>query len=111
VSWLPHFVSRCSLLDLAGDWPFDLSPSEMMHRNVRNSPLMGLGDPNVLDGLIHGLSDMIVFSSDYPHGEGNADPLMLYEPQLSQLDNKLRAEFLGENIAGCFARMDDPLKR
>jgi predicted TIM-barrel fold metal-dependent hydrolase len=111
VSWLPHFVNRCSLLDLAGNWPFDLSPSEMMHRNVRSSPLMGLGDPNVLDGLIDELSDMIVFSSDYPHGEGNADPLTLYEPQLSKLDADLRAEFLGENIAACFARMGDPLKR
>lgn len=111
ISWLPNFVERSKRLDLAGAWPFDVSPSEMMHRNVRSSPLIGLGDPNVLDGIFQELPEMVVFSSDYPHGEGNADPIALYEPQLSELDPTMRAEFLGENIAQCFGRMGDPLKR
>ena len=54
---------------------------------------------------------MLVFSSDYPHGEGNPDPIDLYEPQLSALDPERRAQFLGENIAACFARMSDPLAK
>jgi predicted TIM-barrel fold metal-dependent hydrolase len=79
--------------------------------NVRATPLIGLGDGNVLDGIFTELPDMLVFSSDYPHGEGNASPIELYEPQLSALPPDLRAQFLGENIADCFARMGDPLAR
>jgi predicted TIM-barrel fold metal-dependent hydrolase len=111
VAWLPEFVARVAALDAAGAWPFELKPSEMLRRNVRATPLIGLGDGNVLDGIFSELSDMLVFSSDYPHGEGNPDPLDLYEPQLSALAPELRAQFLGENIAACFARMSDPLVR
>jgi predicted TIM-barrel fold metal-dependent hydrolase len=52
---------------------------------------------------------MLVFSSDYPHQEGNAEPLELYQPALDQLDAELRASFLGENITACFARTASPL--
>jgi len=44
-----------------------------------------------------------------PHGEGNANPIELYEPTLSTIDPNLRAAFLGENMADCFARIGDPL--
>jgi predicted TIM-barrel fold metal-dependent hydrolase len=111
VAWLPEFAERVASLDIAGPWPFDLAPSEMLRRNVRATPLPGLGDGNVLDGVFDDLPDMLVFSSDYPHGEGNPDPIDLYEPQLSALDPERRAQFLGENIAACFARMGDPLGR
>jgi hypothetical protein len=50
-----------------------------------------------------------VFFSDYPHGEGNADPIAFYEPALSALDETLRVSFLGANMADCFARIGDPL--
>jgi predicted TIM-barrel fold metal-dependent hydrolase len=109
VAWLPFFVARCDALGLAGPWAFDSSPGEMVRRNVRATPLMGLGDPNVAEGLLQQFPEIFVFSSDYPHGEGNADPMGLYEPALSQLDDSLRASFLGENMADCFARMGEPL--
>jgi predicted TIM-barrel fold metal-dependent hydrolase len=111
IGWLPFFVERCTALDPAGPWPFDLKPVEMVRRNVRATPLVGLGDANVLTGAFRQLPEMLVFSSDYPHGEGNADPIALYEPELSALEPELRARFLGENIADCFARMGDPLHR
>jgi hypothetical protein len=60
-------------------------------------------------GLIQQLPEMLVFSSDYPHGEGNADPIAFYEPALSSLDEGLRASFLGANMAECFARTGDTL--
>jgi hypothetical protein len=50
-----------------------------------------------------------VFSSDYPHQEGNADPIELYRPALDALDDELRAWFLGGNMAACFARTGDAL--
>ena len=111
VAWLPHFVERCAGLDLAGPWPFEATPSEMLRAHVRASPLPGLGDGNVLDGIFRELSDMLVFSSDFAHGEGNADPINLYEPQISNLDPEQRDQFLGENIAACFTRMGDPITR
>ena len=109
VGWLPYFLARTEGLGRIGPWPFDTTPSEMIRRNVRATPLIGLGDPNVADGLIQQLPEMIVFSSDYPHTEGNADPIALYEPALSSLDDSLRTSFLGANIADCFDRMGDPL--
>jgi predicted TIM-barrel fold metal-dependent hydrolase len=109
VAWLPAFVARCDALGVAGPWPFETTAGEMVRHNVRATPLMGLGDVNVADGLLQQLPEMLVFSSDYPHGEGNADPIALYEPALSSLDEGLRASFLGANMAECFARTGDPL--
>ena len=40
---------------------------------------------------------MCVFSSDFPHLEGNAEPIDLYRPALDTLDEELRARFLGDN--------------
>jgi len=109
VGWLPYFVARSEAVGRAGPWSFDATPSEMIRRNVRATPLIGLGDLNVAEGFIQQFPEMLVFSSDYPHGEGNADPIHLYEPALSSLDEPLRRSFLGENMAECFLRMGDPL--
>jgi len=51
-----------------------------------------------------------VFSSDYPHYEGNPDPLEYYESALSTLDDAARAQFLGGSIADVYARMGDPAR-
>ena len=77
MAWLPFFITRCDKLGVAGPWPFE-QPGEMVRRNVRATPLLGLGDPNVAEGLLQQFPETFVFSSDYPHGEGNADPLKLY---------------------------------
>ncbi len=50
-----------------------------------------------------------VFSSDYPHYEGNPDPLAFYDGELSLLDEATRAQFLGGAIADAYARMGDPV--
>jgi hypothetical protein len=52
---------------------------------------------------------MCVFSSDFPHMEGNADPIALYGDALDALDDDLRTSFLGQNMLECFARTGDPL--
>lgn len=51
----------------------------------------------------------VVFSSDYPHDEGDAEPLALYEPEIDDLDAEVRELFLGASMADCFARTGDPL--
>jgi predicted TIM-barrel fold metal-dependent hydrolase len=109
IGWLPYFVSRCDSLAPVGPWPCELSCGDMIRRNLRAAPLPGLGDPNPLTSALLEISEMLVFSSDFPHGEGNADPVTLFAPTLAQLDTHQRSEFLGGNIAECFVRMGDPL--
>jgi hypothetical protein len=80
----------------------------MLRRNVRVTPLPGFGDVDALDVLAE-IPDVVVWSSDYPHQEGNADPIELYRPALDDLDADLRTWFMGANVEECFARMGDPL--
>jgi predicted TIM-barrel fold metal-dependent hydrolase len=112
VNWIPPFVDTLSRQSLSspilGDWPYDVAGGDMLRRNVRVTPLPGLGDTDALEFLAV-LPEMCVFSSDFPHHEGNAEPIDLYRPELDTLDEELRARFLGDNSADCFARMGDPL--
>lgn len=112
VGWVPYSMARLGGMALPmpalGDWPWEVSGAEMLERNVRFTPLPGLGDFGALD-IVRELPQMCVFSSDYPHLEGNADPIALYGPELDELEPDLRAAFLGGNIAECFARTGDPL--
>ena len=110
--WVPSFVEmldRQSCPSPAlGDWPWDLSGADMLRRSVRLTPLPGFGDTDALDVLAQ-LPDMCVFSSDFPHQEGNAEPIELYRPGLDALDDARREWFLGGNVEECYARMGDPL--
>jgi predicted TIM-barrel fold metal-dependent hydrolase len=112
VGWLPAFIDACARQSLPspglGDWPFDLSGGDMLRRNVKFTPLPGFGDVEALDVLAY-LPEMGMFSSDYPHMEGNVDPINLYGAALDDLDVDLRAQFLGGNAAQAFARTGDPL--
>jgi predicted TIM-barrel fold metal-dependent hydrolase len=112
VGWLPSFVDACTRQSLPspglGDWPFDVSGGDMLRRNVRFTPLPGFGDVEALD-VLAALPQMGLFSSDYPHQEGNADPINLYGQPLQDLDQGLRERFLGGNAVDAFARTGDPL--
>jgi predicted TIM-barrel fold metal-dependent hydrolase len=112
IGWVPDFFRtlerQAQPSPILGDWPWDTSGGEMLRRNVRVTPLPGFGDTGALDFLAD-LPDVCVFSSDYPHQEGNADPIELYRPALDALDDELRAWFLGGNMAACFARTGDAL--
>jgi predicted TIM-barrel fold metal-dependent hydrolase len=110
-SWLPWFVSRLEMLGDAngalGEWPHDLSPGALARRHVKASPLPGLHD----DGMeaIREVPDMLVFSSDFPHNEGNIDPIALYGDALGKLDAATRDAFMGGTITQVYERMGDPL--
>jgi predicted TIM-barrel fold metal-dependent hydrolase len=112
VNWVPPFfqtLERQALPSFAlGDWPYDVSGGDMLRRNVRSTPLPGFGDVDALEVLAE-LPDQLVWSSDYPHFEGNAEPIALYGDALDDIDAELRAWFMGGNVEECFARTGDPL--
>ena len=110
--WLPWYVKSAgrsaSPNPVLGDWPYERSGMEMLQEQVRLTPLPGFGDDDALD-LLHALPEMLVWSSDYPHQEGNSEPIALYEPGLGQLEPALREQFMGANMAARFAAMGDAL--
>jgi predicted TIM-barrel fold metal-dependent hydrolase len=112
VGWLPWFVGMLEMQSrpspALGEWPWDTPGGDMLRRNVRITPLPGLGDLDALE-VVAALPEMCVFSSDYPHGEGNAKPVELYGDGLDRLGEPLRGRFMGRNLEDCFARMGDPL--
>lgn len=110
-SWVPWTLSRLDQLGdgngALGPWGQSLSPGELMRRNVKVTPLPGLGD----DGM-HVLADIpevLVFSSDFPHAEGNPDPIGIYGDVLASQPEPLRSAFLGDTMAEVFARTGDPI--
>lgn len=111
-NWMPSFLAMLERQALSspalGEWPWETSGGDMLRRNVRITPLPGFGDDDALE-IAAALPGMIVFSSDYPHMEGNAEPIELYRPGLDALAPDVRDLFLGDSIAACFARTGDPL--
>ena len=112
VNWVPPFLATLERQALPspalGDWPYDVSGGDMLRRNLRSTPLPGFGDTDALDVLVE-LPEQLVWSSDYPHFEGNAEPIALYGDALDDLDHDLREYFMGGNVEACFARTGDPL--
>jgi predicted TIM-barrel fold metal-dependent hydrolase len=112
VGWFPSFVRTLERQALSspiqGDWPWATSGGDMLRRGLRITPLPGFGDDDGLD-VLAALPEMVVFSSDYPHREGNAAPIELYRPGLDDLPRPLRASFLGDTMVESFARTGDPL--
>lgn len=112
--WMPMFVRRHTGLShraaghMFGEWPYPLRADEYLKRQVRISPLIGLGDYDAL-GVLRELPEMTVFSSDYPHAEGNGDPIALYGDELNQIPSEMREQFMGGSMLERFAAMGDPL--
>jgi predicted TIM-barrel fold metal-dependent hydrolase len=112
VGWVPSFIDACTRQSMPsaglGDWPYDVSGGDMLRRNVKFTPLPGFGDVEALD-VVAQLPEMGLFSSDYPHQEGNADPINVYGEALGAFGESLRNQFLGGNATEIFARTGDPL--
>jgi predicted TIM-barrel fold metal-dependent hydrolase len=90
-----------------GDYSLPLSPLEYVRRNVRVSPLPS--DSQSPLALLENYPDCAVFSSDYPHIEGNGSPMEHYSKVFADADPAVRERFLGGTIAEGFARMGDAL--
>jgi len=90
-----------------GEYPFELSPSEFVRRNVRVTPLpRSHQSPR---RLLETFPECVVFSSDYNHNEGSGTPTAYYDELLAGLAPAPREGFMGRNIAQCYSRMGDPL--
>ena len=90
-----------------GEYPFDLSPSEFVRRNVRITPLPRLHQSPV--PLLAEYPECLVFSSDFNHNEGSGTPTAYYRELLADVDAAVASGFMGDNVADCYARMGDPL--
>jgi predicted TIM-barrel fold metal-dependent hydrolase len=114
IDWIAPATFRMDALALPGLSPLllgaytlPMTPAEYVLRNVRITPLPVQHDSPV--GLLELLPTLPIFSSDYPHFEGNGDPIGHYQKDLVEVSPESKAAFLGVNIAECFARMGDPL--
>jgi predicted TIM-barrel fold metal-dependent hydrolase len=92
---------------LLGEYKLPLSPLEYVQRNIRVTPLPVAHESPT--PTLAALPEVPIFSSDYPHFEGNNDPMGHYERTLGSLPAAEKSAFLGENLAACFARMNDPI--
>jgi predicted TIM-barrel fold metal-dependent hydrolase len=90
-----------------GRYPYELTPTEFVRRNVRITPLPRAHQSPMQ--LLEQLPECVVFSSDYAHNESNPEPVKHYTPLLAGVEEDVRTSFLGGNLAECFARMGDPL--
>ena len=90
-----------------GRYPYELTPSEFVRRNVRITPLPRAHQSPVQ--LLEEFPECVVFSSDYADHESNPEPTAHYETVLADVRPKVRSSFLGENLARCYERMGDPL--
>ena len=114
IDWLPELAEKLDGMAaggasplVLGEYRLPLSPSEYIRRNVRISPLPAPHqDPRV---LLEELPGVAVFSSDFPHFEGNGEPLPYYRDLLAHVDDDVRDGFLGGSIAEAYERMGDPL--
>jgi len=115
VGWMPFLhkeidgkIEAASQLFL-GEWNYPLKPSEYMERNVRGTPL-GWGKDTPLDQIMRALpSDMVVFSSDFPHFEGYVDPMGHYRDVLKSLPKERLQRFYGGAMQEVYTRMGDPI--
>ena len=114
IDWLPRLADRLDAMALPeasplvlGGYQLPLKPSEYICRNVRISPLPAPYQSPL--ELFETLPGVAVFSSDYPHFEGNGDPMPYYRDLLTELDDDVRDDFYGGSIAEAYERMGDPL--
>ena len=114
IEWFAPTVDRMDTMTspglsplVIGEYRLPLQPSEYVRRNVRISPLPAQHESP--RALLDALPEVAVFSSDYPHFEGNPDPLAHYEAELAGLAPEVTARFLGANIAASYAMTGDPL--
>lgn len=105
IDWLPDFLaaadaeadnSRPKMLSFA-PYSLPLKPSEYMQRQVAVSVVH---QQDLLRPTIEKVPEgMIVYSSDFPHVEGNQEAHTLYGAQLDGLPQSLREAFFGGNAA------------
>jgi len=112
IDWLPHLVTslegaighkpevliddeyRPSNLKRGETYTLPLSPVEYLQRQVRVTPLPAA---HPIEPILRSSvpSEILCFSSDYPHVEGASDAVALSERQLVGFDDEVRERFFG----------------
>ena len=113
IDWFPGWVSKVDSMAapgvsplVVGEYRWPLTPREYVERNVRISPIPAAHESPL--ALMEQMPGVAVFSSDYPHYEGNPNPLAYYDQELTPVEDASRAQFFGGSIAESYARMGDP---
>lgn len=89
-----------------GRYRLPMKPSEYLARNVKATPLSG-GNDTPLARIMEDLPpEMLVFSSDFPHFEGFAEPARYFADALPGLSAAERSDFAGGTMARLFAALD-----
>lgn len=105
IDWLPHFLdtidaeadmTRPKMLAF-GRYNLPLKPSEYMQRQVRVSVVHQ--QDRLRPTIEHVPEGLIVFSSDFPHVEGNQDAVRIYGEQLGDVSPSAREAFFGKATA------------
>lgn len=115
IDWIAPATFRLDMLAtpglspllLADDYQLPMTPAQYVARNVRVTPLPATHESPL--PTFDAYPTVPIFSSDYPHFEGNPDPIGHYDATLAAIAEETKASFLGDNIAECFARMGDPV--
>ncbi|MCB1017039.1 MAG: amidohydrolase family protein [Acidimicrobiales bacterium] len=114
IEWVPRLVTRLDVMAqpgvspvVLGEYRLPRTPGEYFREHIRVSPVPALREAPL--DLLAELPEVGVFSSDFPHHEGNGDPVAYYREVLVDVDPAVSAGFLGGNIAASYERMGDPL--
>ena len=92
-----------------GEYPFDLSPTEFVRRNVRITPLPRLHQSPVRAARAK-FPDCVVFSTDYNHNEGSGAPTAYYDEVLADRRRRHPRQVpRRHDRRQSYARMGDPL--
>ena len=107
ISWLPHFLETLDSITVGaygaqfgmgpGDYRLPLKPSEYMRRQVRVTPLASADRLRPTFDLVP--PELLVYSSDFPHQEGRAEAVRLFESQLEGVGPEARERFFGGSVA------------
>jgi hypothetical protein len=90
----------------SGEYRLTVTPGQYVPRNLRVTPLSVPPGP-ALAALE--LPEVPIFFSDYSLFEGSGDPDRHYTDTRAPVADQVRRACLGDNLAGCFERMGDPL--
>jgi uncharacterized protein len=105
LNWVPAWIDTLDKVleridifgEVLGGWHLPLRPSEYVRRNIRFSALPG--DP-IADVINEVGSELVLFSSDFPHVEGSRQAVKEVRSIVdSKIDTGASRQFFGGNMA------------
>lgn len=102
--WVPEMLKRldetCRIFGRADESVrFDRKPSEQLSEQMGFTPMH---HEDVAHMMAISNPDLYLFSSDYPHIEGTADPIGKFERTLVNADEATKTKFYSENFLRLF---------